>query len=168
MKASESKYWDGQAATYGRSNPLVYVLGFFKEISFDSVLEVGCGLGGNLKKLIAKRRVGIDFSPKMIEKALDPKEDIEYYVASVTDIPFPDQSFDLVLSYGCLQHVDSKDLEKAMDEIKRVAKKHIIISEAAQSNNTCFVHNYGPYLKEWKVESSKNTIINTLLATRIL
>lgn len=47
------------------------------------VLEVGCGLGDLIGSLEGARRVGIDISPSMIEKAKARHKDVELYVADV-------------------------------------------------------------------------------------
>ena len=39
-----------------------------------------------------------------------------------TEIPFPDKSFDYVLSISMLHHLNSKDRIKAVQEIKRILK----------------------------------------------
>ncbi|HEY8078585.1 MAG TPA: class I SAM-dependent methyltransferase, partial [Labilithrix sp.] len=84
------------------------------------VLECGCGTGLILERLarFAKRAVGIDLSPGMLEHAcrrgLDARE------GSITDLPFPDASFDVTCSFKVLAHV--KDIGKALSEMARVTR----------------------------------------------
>jgi hypothetical protein len=49
-------------------------------------------------------------------------------LASATDIPFADNSFDLAFSSEMLEHLSSPDLEKAAREMVRVARKYLLIS----------------------------------------
>jgi ubiquinone/menaquinone biosynthesis C-methylase UbiE len=84
------------------------------------VLECGCGTGLLLERIatFAHHATGIDLSPGMLEKAhargLDVRE------ASVTEIPFPDASFDVTCSFKVLAHVEA--IERALAEMARVTR----------------------------------------------
>lgn len=84
------------------------------------VLECGCGTGLILERLaaFAKRAVGIDLSPGMLELArergLDARE------GSVTALPFDDASFDVTCSFKVLAHVP--EIGKALAEMARVTR----------------------------------------------
>jgi SAM-dependent methyltransferase len=84
------------------------------------VLECGCGTGLLLERIrgFARHATGIDLSPGMLEKArargLDVRE------ASVTDIPFPDGTFDVTCSFKVLAHVEA--VERAFAEMVRVTR----------------------------------------------
>ncbi len=84
------------------------------------VLEVGCGTGLILERLapVAESAWGVDLSPGMLRKAHERGLDV--VVGSVTDLPFADESFDLVCSFKVLAHVP--DIERALSEIARVTK----------------------------------------------
>ncbi|OGZ67605.1 MAG: hypothetical protein A3D35_02445 [Candidatus Staskawiczbacteria bacterium RIFCSPHIGHO2_02_FULL_34_9] len=71
----------------------------------DSILDVGCG-SGKLLSLISDRenKFGIDISNNSIQRCLDKKLDCLIYNGK--KIPFGDGSFDLVLSFNVLEHVD--------------------------------------------------------------
>jgi ubiquinone/menaquinone biosynthesis C-methylase UbiE len=81
------------------------------------VLECGCGTGLILEqvKKFALRASGIDLSSGMIENAKSRGLDVTK--ASVTDIPFPDASFDLSYSFKVLAHVP--DIQKALSEMAK-------------------------------------------------
>lgn len=84
------------------------------------VLECGCGTGLILERIAAhaRRAVGIDLSPGMLERArargLDVRE------GSVTDLPFEDESFDVTCSFKVLAHVP--DIGRALSEMARVTR----------------------------------------------
>lgn len=82
------------------------------------VLEVGCGTGLILERLapIASSAIGVDLSPGMLEHARSRGLDVRE--ASATELPFEDESFDLVCSFKVLAHVP--EIGKAFEEIARV------------------------------------------------
>lgn len=84
------------------------------------VLEAGCGTGLILERLhrVAKSAWGFDLSPGMAEKAKE--RGLQVKLGSVTEIPFENDSFDLVCSFKVLAHVP--DIERAMSELVRVTK----------------------------------------------
>jgi ubiquinone/menaquinone biosynthesis C-methylase UbiE len=96
----------------------------------ESVLDVGCGTG--TLTVAAKRRAGdgavrgIDASPEMVQVALDKAArqgvDVDFQVALVEDLPFPDASFDVVLSSLMLHHLPDELKRKGFLEIRRVLK----------------------------------------------
>lgn len=91
----------------------------------DSILEVGCGDGRIINPLVKKYEevCGLDISPKALEtvEALKIEGRIE-------NLPFEDNSFDIVLCCEVLEHLPFKIYENALQEIERVTKKYIIIS----------------------------------------
>lgn len=82
-----------------------------------TVLDVGCGIGMLVKKLRQMQidAIGIDYSP-------DAGKDIPKYfqVADIKNIPYPDNSFDMVLCTGVFEHIKEEDIDKAYSEMKRV------------------------------------------------
>lgn len=96
--------------------------------SGHSILELGCGNGrlwadhyDNLPEHISL--ILSDFSENMVETAkrfVGYESNITYTVIDVQDIPFADNSFDIVIANMMLYHVP--DLEKGLSEIKRVLK----------------------------------------------
>jgi ubiquinone/menaquinone biosynthesis C-methylase UbiE len=97
----------------------------------ESVLDVGCGTG--TLAIAAKQRVGptgnvygIDASPEMIaragKKARKAGVDVVFKNAVVEALPFPDKSFDAVLSTLMLHHLPREAREQCAREIRRVLK----------------------------------------------
>jgi ubiquinone/menaquinone biosynthesis C-methylase UbiE len=92
------------------------------------VLECGCGTGLLLERIarFADRAKGIDLSPGMLEKARDRGLDV--HEASVTEIPFPDATFDVACSFKVLAHVE--DIGRALSEMARVTRPGgVVIAE---------------------------------------
>ncbi|MCC6737734.1 MAG: methyltransferase domain-containing protein [Planctomycetia bacterium] len=93
----------------------------------DRVLDAGCGAGTDV--FVAARMcgsaAGVDLTPAMLAVARRAARGwkggrVEFRAASVERLPFPDASFDLVLSNGALNLVPDKDA--AFREIHRVLR----------------------------------------------
>jgi 2-polyprenyl-6-hydroxyphenyl methylase/3-demethylubiquinone-9 3-methyltransferase len=89
-----------------------------------SVLDVGCG-GGFLSNELARNGyqvTGIDLSQESLKVAqkYDETNSVKYLVADAYQLPFADQSFDVITAMDFLEHVDRPDL--AIKEFSRVLK----------------------------------------------
>lgn len=84
------------------------------------LLEVGCGTGLILERLVPHCRSakGVDLSPGMLEPARARGLDVQ--VGSATELPFDDESFDVVCSFKVLAHVP--EIERAFVEMLRVTR----------------------------------------------
>ena len=95
-------------------------------IEYETVLDIGCATGLGIKygfEPIGKTCTGIDVSKTAVERAI--ARDVDAQVASVTELPFDDESFDLVCSTDLIEHLKPEDQEKAHKECFRVAKKYV-------------------------------------------
>lgn len=89
------------------------------------VLDAACGegYGSYLMKTWGALRVeGVDISGEAIDhaRAAFHAEGLRYTKCDVLNLPFEDNSFDLVVSFETMEHVD--DAEQFLHEIKRVLK----------------------------------------------
>ncbi len=100
------------------------------KIEYHTVLDVGCSTGNGMNYLtsIGKETKGIDVSNKAIQRSLARGFDAR--VASVLDIPFPENSFDLVVSTDVLEHIEESEVKLAISEVIRVSKKYIAVKIA--------------------------------------
>jgi ubiquinone/menaquinone biosynthesis C-methylase UbiE len=93
------------------------------------VLDLGCGAGHGSNMLSKKYKsvVGVDISEDAITYAKENwnAENIEFKVGSALEIPFPDNSFDVVASFEVFEHLS--DWKKFLSEIKRVLKPEGIV-----------------------------------------
>jgi len=98
-------------------------------IEFDNkrVLDAGCGDGQALGLLRTKYNIepyGIDISPTSLRRAHDYSNvnDLGLHLveADVREIPFPDNAFDAVMSFGVIEHFP--DYGEALREFHRVLK----------------------------------------------
>jgi ubiquinone/menaquinone biosynthesis C-methylase UbiE len=93
-----------------------------------TALDVGCGPGAYCALLASRgfEVMGIDYAPAVIEIAKRKNSGITFAVASGYDLPYPDRSFDLVISIGALQCLE--DYHRFVGELCRVAGKAVILS----------------------------------------
>jgi len=100
------------------------------------VLDIGCAFGYIVKRLRDKGidAWGIDISHYALSQApVDVKPYLKH--GSADNLPWPDNYFDMVVTFGTLEHLDSEMLPKAISEIKRVAKRGIITVSPGDDND---------------------------------
>ncbi|MBX4210347.1 class I SAM-dependent methyltransferase [Candidatus Parcubacteria bacterium] len=85
-----------------------------------SVLEIGPSHGFVTEYL---RKFGVKITT--LDNKKEYKPDV---LADVLKMPLPDNSFDMVLICEVLEHLPFEDFEKAMKEIYRVTKSHVLFS----------------------------------------
>ena len=90
----------------------------------NKLLDVGCGTGLTTEPWDCVK-FGIDPARKLIAKARN-KEEIEYKIGEAENIPYPDKSFDYVISITAIQNFH--DIQKGLKEIKRVGKDKFVLS----------------------------------------
>jgi ubiquinone/menaquinone biosynthesis C-methylase UbiE len=94
-----------------------------------TLLDCGCGPGAitvGLADAVAPGLVtGVDLEPGMIAKANELAkergvENVEFRTADITDLPFPDDSFDVVFTSAALEHL--AEPERALEMIHSKVK----------------------------------------------
>ncbi len=140
-KLANVLYHDWEAATYDEKwsisfdqRCIDYARDRFAHVAgterwpYGKALELGCGTGFFLLNL---KLAGVldeghvtDLSPGMVEVAVRNGAnlgfDIEGRVADAESIPYPDDSFDLVVGHAVLHHIP--DVEQALREVVRVLR----------------------------------------------
>jgi len=91
----------------------------------DRVLDVGCAKGFLVKDLMAVcpglEVFGLDISDYAL-KHCEPEVIGRLHKGSADDLPFPDNSFDAVISINAIHNFDRAGVLKAMKELQRVSK----------------------------------------------
>lgn len=94
----------------------------FEGRAFERALDVGCGEGRFCRRLRHHFQIpsvtGIDPTEPLLTIARSRDPDGDYRLASAESLPFPDDEFDLVVSYFTL--IDIADIETAIGELARV------------------------------------------------
>jgi ubiquinone/menaquinone biosynthesis C-methylase UbiE len=92
------------------------------------ILDVGCGTGGQLRRLLdygsnPRHLYGIDLSESRIEQARRLAPALNWSVASASQLPFDNASFDLILISVVMTSVLDETVRREISiELKRVLK----------------------------------------------
>lgn len=92
-----------------------------------SILEVGCNKGHNLDALNTIFNYEASVSGIEIYKKLCTRPDI--INGSIYNLPWEENTFDLVFSSGVLIHIPPHKLDAAMYQMRSVASKYVLIIE---------------------------------------
>ncbi len=142
----DKRFFDGPRDTgYGgfSYNPKFWgkvvkdIIKYYNLKNNSSILDIGCAKGFtlvDLKKKLPKIKIrGIDISKyaiknshKMVKNYLD--------VGCCSNLPYKDNSFDLVLAINTIHNLNKKKCSKSIKEINRVSKKHSFIMVDAYKN----------------------------------
>jgi ubiquinone/menaquinone biosynthesis C-methylase UbiE len=134
LRRAQARWYDllASALTLGREGALrERLVELVRLAPGEMVLDVGCGTGS--LALAAKRAVGstgtvtgVDASPEMIalaaRKATRAGADVVFRAAAAERLPFPDASFDVVLSTLMLHHLPGPVRLECVREARRVLK----------------------------------------------
>ena len=146
LKRQVAQYWDSQPCGSFASQAAPGECSFYEEVTrhryarqlymqeligFDHyagqrLLEVGCGLGTDLRQfaLGGAQVVGIDLSARSVRLALRHFEVYQtagdFCNSDAENLPFASATFDVVYSFGVLHH--TPNTQRALDECFRVLK----------------------------------------------
>lgn len=104
-----------------------------------SFLDVGCGNGEMMRLLHAElpewKKFGIDITPKIINKISQVDPHFNYKVASIYDIPYGDNTFQIVFCGETLEHLEFPEL--AVEKLMRVVAPggYLVCSIPLNHNN---------------------------------
>ncbi len=100
------------------------------ELGPEQFLDAGCGEGFVAELLLRQfpglRITGFDFNPASVALAEAKNPGATFVTASIFDIPYPANSFDLVGCFEVLEH--QQDPRAALRELLRVSRRHVLLS----------------------------------------
>tara|TARA_X000000950_G_C13872524_1_gene643507 strand:- start:518 stop:1177 length:660 start_codon:yes stop_codon:yes gene_type:complete len=124
---SERKYGYG-GFTYNKKfwGPVVPTFKDYWNLnSFSSILDVGCAKGfmvfDFMNQIEGININGIDISKYAIENSKEEVRD-KLFVANAKNLPFPDNSFDYIISINTIHNLELDECKQALLEIQRVSK----------------------------------------------
>lgn len=98
----------------------------FVQLKPKKFLDIGCGTGKLIKwlRFFGVDAYGLDFSQYAIDIA---DKEIKKYIklGNATNIPYPDNYFDLVFSFDLLNHIEQSKIRLVIKESIRVSSKYI-------------------------------------------
>lgn len=120
-KQVDKEHYDfGRYLARPRWNSLWNQLDEVSRLKPQSVLEIGPGPG----VFKANAQVfGLNIETVDIDPELNPD-----HLAPATDLPFADNSYDLVCAFQVLEHMSYKESLKSFTEMVRVSRKNIVLS----------------------------------------
>jgi SAM-dependent methyltransferase len=103
----------------------------------SSVLDIGCAKGfmmHDLAELIPGITVkGVDISEYAVENAIEDMRP-HVQVGDAKALPFPDNSFDVVISITTIHNLNREDCAQALREIERVSRGKAFVTVDAYRN----------------------------------
>ena len=100
-----------------------------------SILDAGCGGGAFVEYLAGQGFdvTGVDYHEMFLEVARSKAEAKGIYIqGDITNLPFPDKSFDCTYCFDVLEHIDD---QKALRELLRVTRNRVILAVPATDLN---------------------------------
>ena len=118
----DTKNWYAEAKGSVASEELI---DFCQQYAGESILDFGCATGDYCLELgkLGFKCVGVDVNEEYIRIAKE--KGVNAYVVK-EQLPFEDKSFDTVIMFEVLEHVESPG--RLLGEAKRVARKNILIT----------------------------------------
>lgn len=102
-----------------------------------SILDVGCGKGFMLfdfqRQYPKFKLAGLDISEYCFENCISSIKPF-FKIGSCEELPFEDNSFDLVISIATIHNLDIVGVKKSLKEIIRVTKKNAFIKVNGYTN----------------------------------
>ncbi len=120
-QVNKSHYNFGKYCFYERWASYWYQLGEIFKLQPQSILEVG--VGDKVIKNYLQTNTNISYQSVDIAEDLQP--DI---ISNVNDLKISDNSFDVVCAFEVLEHLPFEQFARSLKEMRRVAKKNILIS----------------------------------------
>lgn len=112
------------------NNFYVSLTSVIKDLSPNTILDAGCGEGFTMNKLlqenIGKKIEGIEYAKEAISLGKKIYPNLIIKQASVYELPYKNNSFDLIICTEVLEHLEEP--AKALKEMLRVTKRYLIIS----------------------------------------
>lgn len=122
-------HWDEVWSKTTVQAPHDTVLRAIRRLRVRSVLEVGAGSGRDLEEL-GRRNVAVtysDFSEVAVKAFQVRNPRTAAFVADARCLPFPDDSYDVAVSLGLIEHFEEADRQAILREKFRVSRRYVLV-----------------------------------------
>lgn len=101
-----------------------YIDKFLQSLNGKRILDAGCGIGEDCKYVEQKgfESIGIDLSQGMLEIAKEKYPKGRFQIMDMTNITYPENTFDGIISNCSLFHIPTELLPQTLESFKRVLK----------------------------------------------
>jgi SAM-dependent methyltransferase len=153
---------EGQPARSDRADWLAEQIAQYRP---ESILEIGCGYGKQLRALrgvLDVPLVGVDFSETQLARAhdyLSGLDGIRLILASGAALPFADRSFDLVYTSAVILHNPPSVAERLRREVLRVARRWAVHNEDTDVSYNRFGYDIAAWYRATGVPLAESRLI---------
>ena len=131
----------------------------------DQVLDIGCSNGSGVKIINDLAGSNICYGFDAADDAIDycnrknPNNKDKYKVASLPNIPFDDDAFNVIFCSDVLEHLFPEDVDESFNEINRVTQKnsHIFLDIALVPES----NRYNDVLCQYQLENLHATLFSS-------
>lgn len=103
-----------------RGDTVCDAVALFTELRGAVVLDAGCGVGGTSAALMARGAdvIAVDRDPARLSAVKNALPDVDIEQADLEELPFPDNSFDVIVLQDVIEHVAAPS--EVLNELARV------------------------------------------------
>jgi SAM-dependent methyltransferase len=83
------------------------------------ILDIGCGIGSYTYLIDSNNCFGIDVDMNALKIAKRYCSNSDFILASVLNLPFKEESFDIIFMWGVIEYIENETEKNAIEEIHR-------------------------------------------------
>jgi cyclopropane fatty-acyl-phospholipid synthase-like methyltransferase len=91
----------------------------------SKILDAGCGFGKPVAKFLSQEGyqvTGIDISKKLIKQVRENALNAEFKIMSMYDLRFPAKTFDAIVSFFAILHLEKSKVPKVFKKFHKILK----------------------------------------------
>ena len=131
---------------YGRGNFGKNISNYILKLKPTSILDIGCGYGNfcnDMQQSGVENVYGMDIASVKTGNVINNSH-IKFITGEAHNIPFENNSIDIITSFDCLEHCLEDDVDIIFKEMHRVVKDRCIFSiayrQSGENTNGIILH----------------------------